>query len=379
MRTVVVAGALANKPGNGGEAWVRFSWVEGLRRLGLDVWFVEQLSSSAWSAADPDAPRRNIDWFRRVVDRFGLSDRAVLVDTDRGRSLGPSPAEVNDVASSADLLVNISGHLRGPLLSRFRRRAYVDLDPGYTQIWSVQGAALGLHDHHRHFTVGLSVGTSGCSVPDAGVAWIPLVPPVVLDDWRVLPGGTLDRFTTVGSWRGAFGPLDHDGIRYGVKAHEFRKFVDLPARVDVPLEVALAIDPADEPDRQALAAHGWRLVDPRTVAAEPDAFRDYVESSPAELSVAQGVYVQARTGWLSDRSVRYLAAGRPVLVQETGLPDWLPRGEGLVTFRSSDDAAEGAARLCADYAFQRKAARCLAEEHFDAAEVLGRFLEVAGG
>jgi hypothetical protein len=379
VTTVVVAGALANKPGNGGEAWVRMSWVEGLRRLGLDVWFVEELSSSAWAESDPAAPRRNADWFRFVIQSFGLAARAALLDTDTGEGIGLSAKEVDELAASADLLVNISGHLRSALLSRFRRRAYIDLDPGYTQIWHVQGAPLGVEDHDTHFTVGLNLGGAECSIPDSGVRWVPLVPPVVLADWQVRPGETLERFTTVGSWRGAFGSLTHDGVVYGLKAHEFRKFIDVPEHVDMPFELALDIHPGDNADRQTLAQRGWRLVDPAAVAGDPWAFRHYVESSGAEFSVAQGAYVQTCSGWVSDRTVRYLAAGRPALVQDTGTPEWLPKGEGLVTFRNREDAVEGARRLVSDYRAHREAARRLVEDHFDASKVLSRFLDVACG
>ena len=370
MTTVVVAGAIANKPGNGGEAWVRMSWVDGLRRCGLDTWFVEELSPTAWG----EATVRGVEWFDEVRDRFGLGDRAVLIDADTGRVLRGPPS-----LPEGDLLVNISGHARSAaVLASCRRRAYVDLDPGYTQVWHVQGADIGLDRHDVHFTVGLNLGRAVCTIPDAGFTWTTVLPPVVLDEWPALPPRPVERFTTVASWRGGFGPLEHDGVRHGVKAHELRRFIDLPARVPGTLEVALDIHPGDDADRRRLVEHGWRLVDPVQAAGGTERFRSYVQGSDAELSVAQGIYVGTRSGWFSDRTARYLASGRPALVQETGVETTVPTGEGLLTFSSVDGAVRAAASIRSRPADHAAAARRLAEEHLDSAKVLPRFLEQAG-
>ena len=370
MTTVVVAGAVANKPGYGGEAWVRMSWVDGFRRSGLDTWFVEELSPSAWGKDTV----RSIEWFRTVRDRFGLGDRAILIDADTADVLRGPPS-----LPDGDLLVNISGHARSEaVLESCRRNAYVDIDPGYTQIWHVQGADLGLDRHDVHFTVGLNVGRQGCAIPDAGLHWSTVLPPVVLDEWPALPPSPVDRFTTVASWRGGFGPVEHDGVRYGVKAHELRNFIDLPRRVSATLELALDIHPADDADRCRLEDHGWRLVDPVLASGDTDRFRAYIQGSGAELSVAQGVYVGTRSGWFSDRTARYLATGRPALVQDTGLGGTVPTGQGLVTFSTTDEAVAGVADIRSHYAEHSAAARRFAAEHLDAARILPRFLEQAG-
>lgn len=369
--TVVVAGAVANKPGNGGEAWVRMSWVDGLRRLGLDAWFVEELSPSSWGEATHEC----VAWFRTVTAGFGLGDRAILLNRDTSDVLvGPSPLP------EADLLVNISGHVRSPaVLASCGRRAYIDVDPGYTQIWHLQGADIGLEGHDVHFTVGLNLGQPGCSIPTAGFRWQTVLPPVVLDEWPSAPsGGSAERFTTVASWRGGFGPLEYGGLRYGVKAHQFRRFVDLPKKVAATLELALEINPGDEADRRLLEEHGWRLVDPAMASGDPGRFRSYIQESDAEFSVAQDVYVATGSGWFSDRTARYLASGRPALVQDTGLGGPMRTGQGLVTFETVDDAITGAGEIRARYAEHCDAARRIAEDHLDAARVLPRFLEQAG-
>jgi hypothetical protein len=383
VATIVVSGALANRLGNGGGAWVRLNWLLGLRRLGHDVYFVEQIDRANCTnrAGEPMAlaDSANLAFFRAVTRRFGLAASSTLLYEAGADTDGLTLPELVDLAGSADLLVNISGHLTTPaVFDRFRRKAYVDLDPGFTQFWHAAGnpaARLGGHD--LYFTVGANVGTPGCPIPTDGVRWRPVRPPVVLDRWPVA-AGTERRFTTVASWRGAFGPVEYGGRRYGVKAHEFRKFLDLPGRTGQAFEVALNIHPADGKDRDALRAHGWRVVDPREVAADPEAFRRYVAGSGAEFSAAQGVYVETASGWFSDRTAVYLASGKPALVQDTGVARTLPVGEGLLTYRTPEEAAAGAARIVGDYEAHARAARALAEEFFDSDRVLGRFLDEAG-
>jgi hypothetical protein len=366
----VVAGALASKPWNGGEAWVRLSWALGLRRLGFHVVFVEEL---AHGAATPEA----LAFFSQVVDDFGLDGATLVVD---GRTvLGRARDDLVDELEDAELLVNISGNLRDQALRALcRRRVYVDLDPGYTQIWHSQGIDVGLAGHHLYLTVGASLGRAGCDIPDAGVAWRFAPPPVVLDDWDAVAPAPFDRFTTVASWRGGYGRLERDGRLYGQKAHEFRRLRDLPRLVPLDFELALRIDPADEADRIGLLEHGWHLTDPGSVAGDPERFRDYVRSSSAEFSVAQGVYAETRCGWVSDRTVRYLASGRPALVQDTGARDLLPTGDGLVTFASLEGAVSAAAELIERYDEHARAARRLAEEVFDSDRVLTGVLADVG-
>jgi hypothetical protein len=382
MATVVVGGALANKLLNGGEAWVRLSWILGLRRLGLDVWFVEQIDAGTCVDASGEqasfADCENRRYFETVVREFGLEDRATLVYEGGRATSGVSLEVLADVASEAELLINISGHLRLPRLTRrLRRKAYVDLDPGFTQFWHADGTAP-ISPHDAYFTVGENIGRPGCDIPTGGLDWRPVAPPVVLEEWPVAADGGLDRFTTVGAWRGPFGVVERDGRTYGLKVHEFRKVIELPRAAALPFEIALDIHPADHRDREALEENGWRLVDPRTAVPGPLAFRAYVQGSGAEFSVAQGIYVGTSSGWFSDRSVRYLASGRPALLQDTGFSGNYRVGEGLVAYRDLDGAVAGARRIAADYEAHREAARALAEERFDSDKVLARFLEQAG-
>jgi hypothetical protein len=373
MGTILVSGALANKPRNGGEAWVRLSWIEGFRQLGHDVHFVEQIAGGA--SFDESL---HLAWFREVTTAFGLADRAALICDDGRTIYGSTVAELQSLAADADLLVNISGNLAWqPMLSRLRRTAYVDIDPGFTQFWHVQGVAR-IPQHDLYFTIAANLGRSDCSIPTCGLPWKTTRPPVVLSQWPVVRGDP-DCFTTIASWRGPFGPIEHDGKRLGVKAHEFRKVMSLPAKVRQRLEIALSIDAGDEADRQKLLVNGWRLVAPADVAATPQVFQQYVQQSGGEFSAAQGMYVDTNSGWFSDRTVRYLASGKPVLVQETGFSRELPTGRGLLTFASEAEAVVAAAAIAADYDAHCVAARAIAAQYFAHDVVLPRFLDDAGG
>jgi hypothetical protein len=382
MPTVIVSGALANKYLNGGEAWVRLSWILGLQRLGCTVHFVEQIEPGQCVDADgavaPFDRCVNRAYFEAVTQEFGI-ENATLVYGEGSQTSGLRIEELEPIAEAADLLVNISGHLRlERLRSRLRRRAYVDLDPGFTQLWQAAGntgAGLGGHDHY--FTVGESIGTPRCPIPTGDVRWRPVRPPVVLDEWPLANVGDPDRFTTIASWRGAYGPIEFEGETLGLKVHEFRKVIRLPEEVGFDFEIALDIHPDDARDLNALRDHGWRVVDPKTTVPDPATFRRYVQLSGAEFSVAQAVYVKGEVGWFSDRTVRYLASGKPALVQDTGFTHIYPVGEGLVAFNNLEEAAEGARRISASYEAHSQAARELAERYFESDQILGRFLEEA--
>lgn len=366
---VVVGGALASKLHNGGEAWVRMSWLRGLHSLGRDAWLFEEI-------ADPSPAQ--VDYFRDVTTWFAAAERSVLLDGEGKPVVCPDGVDPRDVATSAELLLNISGHLRAPaVLERFDRRVLIDIDPGFTQIWHAQGLAGARVDgHHAFATIGERIGQPDCPIPTGGLPWIPTRQPVVLDDWSAAPPDGGAPFTTVASWRGCYGPVEHAGRRYGVKAHEFRKLVDLPGRAPAArLEVALDIHPGDDLDRTALLTHGWLLTDPSAATGSPAAFRRYVHASAGEVSPAQGLYVDTRSGWFSDRTVRYLAAGRPAIVQDTGFTDTLPTGAGLLAFSDVAGAAGAIEAVLEEYPRHAAAARALAAEHFAADRVLADLLE----
>jgi hypothetical protein len=386
VATAIVGGALANKPFNGGEAWVRLSWALGLQRLGFETYLVEEIASASCvdrsGAIAEFSSCANRAYFEEVVADFGLEGRAALLGDGGEQAAGLDLAELREVAGDADLLVNISGHLTiDEIVDGPRTRVYVDLDPGFTQAWHTdERVPFGLAGHDHYVTVGLNVGTPASPIPDCGIDWIPTLPPVVLEEWPFQPPAVAPlRFTTVATWRSPYGALEIGDRTIGLKHHQFRRLIELPERVDgVAFELALDIHEEDAADRRALADHGWAIVEPREVASTPRAFRQYVGGSGAEFSVAQGVYAETASGWFSDRTGAYLACGRPAVVQDTGIGDRLPLGDGLLTFSSLEDAASSVERVAADYAAHSAAAAALAAHHLDSDRVLGRLLAAIG-
>jgi hypothetical protein len=369
---VIVAGSVAQRPHHGGHAWVFLQYLLGFRRLGFDVLFVDRLDR------DTDGDESNVRFLSELTDRFGLGgDWAILLDGGSATA-GRTRNEVVKTARRSVLLLNVMGFLEDEeILGAAPLRAFLDIDPGFGQMWHELGLADLFRGHDRHVTVGQGIGSRGCSIPPCGIDWITTLPPVELSEWPH-GGEHSGRFTSVVSWRGPFGPIDYDGHRYGLRVHEFRRFLELPALTGERFEVALDIDDADRPDAESLERHGWRLADPRAVAGDPWRYRDYVQRSAAELMIAKNLYVDTRSGWVSDRSACYLASGRPALVQDTGLEGVLPLGEGLLTFSDPAEAAAAVEEVCGHYDRHSRAARAIAEEHFAAERVLPGLLRELG-
>ena len=384
MTTVLVASVIATKCRNGGNARAVLNWVQGLRKLGVQAYYVEQIASRHCSGAGgetvPFTESVNVAYFEHVMREAGLAGCSALVCDGGPQTSGLSYSELLEVAEAADLLLNVTGHLTlEPLMRRIRRKAYLDLDPGFTQFWHAAGQdGARLCGHDLHFTIGENIGTPDCGIPSGGIRWRHTRQPAVLDAAPDVTTPWTGRFTTIGSWRGPYGPVQHGATTFGLKVHEFRKLIDLPQRAAGEFEIALDIHPADARDLDLLRAHGWRVVDPVQVVPDPQSFDDYIQGSDAECSAAQGVYVATNSGWFSDRTVRYLAAGKPVLVQDTGFSRTYPVGEGLLAFRTVEEAARGVEAIQRDPRRHQRAARALAVEFFDSNAVIGRLLDEAG-
>lgn len=367
---VLVSGMLAGVPRQGGATWAVLQYLLGLRRLGHRVLFVESVDPGERPLERTAAAA----YFADVVARFDLEGQAALLDAAGGATLGVERERVERFARGADLLLNLSGALPwGPLVEQIPVRAFVDLDPGFTQLWDAQGIDLGLAAHNRFVTIGRAIGRPGCAVPTGGRRWIATHQPIVLEHWAPAPDTGPPALTTIGHWR-AYGSIEHNGVHYGQKAHSLRPLVDLPQRLPVPVAIALGIHRDETGDLEALRRHGWRLVDPARAAGTPARYQAFVRGSWAELGIAKSGYVAAACGWFSDRSVCYLAAGRPVIAQDTGFGAQLPTGEGLFAFRDGADVVAAVEELRADYGRHRRAARAIATEHFDSDRVLHRLL-----
>jgi hypothetical protein len=311
-----------------------------------------------------------------VLERFGFEHRWALVPSSGGEPIGMTRAELRDLARGTDLLLNVAGMLSDPdVLERVPVRAYLDLDPAFTQLWhAYEGVDMGL-DAHTHFvTVADGIGRPESPIPTCGRDWLPTLPPVVLDQWRMAEGPPSHGLTTVGHWR-SYGSIHRDGVHYGQKVHSLRPLIDLPRRTRDRFELALAIHPDETEDLAALRENGWDLLDPARVASTPDDYRRFVRGSWAEFGLAKSGYVVSNSGWFSDRSACYLASGRPVIAQDTGFDRRLPTGAGLLSFSTADDALAALGEVQRDYPRHRGAARAVAAEHLDSDRVLGSLVE----
>jgi hypothetical protein len=379
MASLAVAGSIAQRPRRGGHAWVFLNYLLGLRRLGHEVLFVDRLdpgmladAPSAESAAGSPQAR----WLHEVMAGAGLAGDYVLLTP--GEEDPAARARLLDRLRQTDLLIDVNGFLGdAELLAAPARTAFLDIDPAIQQMWVDLGLADHLFGgHDLHFTFGENIGKPACAVPTCGLRWLPTRPPVVLDEWPAAGAGT--GFTSVASWRGPYGSIEYGGETFGLRVHEFRRFLGLPERIESEWAVALDVDEADRADVAALTRAGWNLLDPDEVAGEPRAYRSFIQGSAAEISISKNVYVRSACGWFSDRSACYLASGRPVLAQETGFSQALPTGEGLVSFEDLGGAVAGAGEIRANWGRHSRAARALACEYFDSDEVLGRMLDDAG-
>lgn len=377
-RRVVIAGMLAAEPERPGATWAVLQYVWGFAALGLEVHLVEELPAPVRSdvtdeGAIPLADSSRAEWFRRVTAAPLPVASATLVDTSTAETEGLARDDLLRVLRGADLFVNLAGVVRSPmLLEPPARRAYVDLDPLFTQVWAQQGFHAGIDAHDTCFTVGLNVGSDGCVVPTLGMDWLTTVPPVALDRWPERPRTPRAPWTTVGHWR-SYGPVVLDKVAYGQKAHSFRSVVHLPELTGALLAPALDIHPGDQEDREKLEVAGWRLSDPGDLRRLSD-YERFIEASAGEIAIAKHGYVAAATGWFSDRSVCYLASGRPVVALDTGLAEHLEVGEGLLVGRDADELADAIDRVTASPERHARAARRLAEQHFAADRVCADLL-----
>jgi hypothetical protein len=368
---------IGGDPYQGGATWAVLQYVLGLRNLGHDVFLVEPIAPGSITPADTAlASSTNARYFHDVVIAFDLRGRAALLRQDTRETAGLSYDQLVDAAASADLLINVSGLLTdAQLFAAIPRRVYLDLDPAFNQLWHAVEHLDMRFDGHTHFvTIGCAIGTPACEVPTCDRGWITTLQPIVLAEWPATAGNPDAAWTTVGNWRG-YGSIRHRGVLFGQKAHSLRRFIALPRRTHQRFILALGIHPDETADLVALAEHGWHLVDPTEVAATPADYQAFIQGSKAELGIAKSGYVESQCGWFSDRSVCYLASGRPVLAQDTGLEGILPIGKGLLTFSTEDEAIAGIETINSDYRQHACAARELAEEYFDSNRILTRLLD----
>lgn len=371
---------VASVPHQGGATWAVLQYLLGLRRLGCEVFFVEPVERGALQSENASLKNStNTAYFREVMARFGFEEASALIIAGTRETFGTSYEKLREVARRADVLLNISGMLADvELIGRIPVRVYLDLDPVFNQLWhAAEGIDVRFEGHTHFVTVGLNVGQPGCIVPTCGRGWMTTLQPVVLEEWPRAREIEFDALTTIANWRG-YGSVEFEGVFYGQKAHSLRRFMSLPTLTTEKFLLALAIHGDEAKDLAALEQNGWRLLNPQSMAHTPDAYRRFVQGSKAEFGIAKSGYVLARSGWFSDRSICYLASGRPVVAQETGWSRLLPTGDGLFAFETSEDVLAGIDALNENYARHSQAARDVAVEYFDSDKVLRRLLRGVG-
>jgi hypothetical protein len=354
--------------------------VLGLARLGHDVYYVEDTGAASY---DPERGglvedcEPAVGYLADVMRRFGLGSRWAYRFGPGGRWYGLSDGRRDEVLRSADLLINVSGVLERPGEYRcVKRLAFVDTDPVFNQVKVLRGdegfAAL-VDSHDVHFTFGEGVPAL---MRATGHRWRGTRQPVVLSEWECAARPRA-AFTTVMNWSASKHPPAYEGVTYGQKGVEFERFLDLPGRCGGEFEVVMNVGKRRRAPVELIRSKGWHVLDAERACVDLDGYREYVRSSFAEWSVAKNGYVRGRPGWFSERSACYLGAGRPVVVQDTGLRGVLPVGTGVVTFTSPDEAVDAVREVRGDYARHARAARDLAAAYFNSDQVLARMVDEA--
>jgi hypothetical protein len=378
---IVVGAAMSVPPFAPGMTWDRLHYVLGFLGLGHEAYFVKEVKpkscvdGSGRPCAYPDS--KNAEHFRCTMQQFHLLERSSQIFNGGEATTGMDLPSLTAAIRGADLLLNISGHVRlSAVVESVRRRAYLEQDPVYTQLWHAEyGADIGLEWHDVLFSVGLNIGTPQSPVPDCGRDWHPSPSLVDVDRWPPRIDPRSRRFTTVATW-GRYADLSCAGRAYSSKREQFRRFAGLARHTRQPLEVALPTHDLNDPDAVRLRHAGWIVTDASRLA-DLRGYQRFIATSRAEIGIAKGAYVTGRSGWIGDRTCHFLASAKPVLAESTGAEHHVPTGAGLVTFSDMEEAVAGIEEINRDYEYHSRAARRLAEQHCDYRRVLPPMIEKA--
>lgn len=406
MSTIVVSPSnVVTFPEGGGHFWVYMQYVQGFLSQGCEVYWLERFSPSG----DENRDVYMLKEFSTRMEHFGLKGKTILYTMKDSGSERTSEIEfinqtesyVKSVFQNADLLLNFYYAMAPSLLEQFNRTALVDIDPGLLQFW-INAGQLSVSPHNYYLTTGETVGTLTAKFPDGGLPWMHIQPPVSLECWPFHFDPACEAYTTISSWWGGGGKgefiTDGKGTLYeNNKRVTFLEYVNLPRLTDQTLELALNLGEGDGPevldekagsfipgvtdyisdavDRNILLKHGWRLKDAYEAAKSPEIYQSYIQNSRGEFSCVKPSCLRFQNAWISDRTICYLASGKPVVVQNTGPSIFLPNGEGMFRFSSIEEAVESFAVINSDYEKHCKAARQIAESYFDAKKITAKILD----
>ncbi len=369
--TVCIAANTIAYPAGGGHLWVYLNWALGLRASGCQVVWLEVLHRTV----HPAKAERRLAALEARLAPFELAARIALVYPGDQALKKKSPLSL-DEACRADLLLSLRYGLPAKIVQRFRRSALLDIDPGLIQTWIASGQVK-IAPYDVYLTTGETVGREDARFPSGGLAWQYVPPCIALEWWPRRGSSGQAPFTTISHWETDEWMEDAGGSYRNDKRSGFLPFLDLPRHTAQKLELALCLEKSDPDERRRLENLGWHLVDAWSVASTPDDYQRYIQDSRGELSCAKPSCVRLQNAWISDRSLCYLASGKPVIVQHTGPSRFLPDAAGMHRFRTLEEAARSLERVAADYERECTLARALAEEHFDARKVACRALELA--
>ena len=368
-----------------GNFWVYLQYALGLQAVGCDVWWLERLEEPGQGTRSGlQAPARDqAELLAGTLARFGLRNAPLLYTEGDGAEnfdptwVGVETGTADQAIGACELLLNFHQKIHPELLARFARTALVDIDPGLLQHW-ISSGQLAVPGHDLYLTTGETVGTARALFPDCGHDWIHIRPPVFLDEWPYSFDPEAAPFTTVSSWYASEYIVEPDGSWWdNNKRVQWLALLDLPGRTGEALELATFFGEKDGHERDLLERHGWTVRHAGDVAGTPERYRSYVQGSRGELSPAKPSCMRFQNAWISDRTLCYLASGKPAVVQDTGPSEVIPFGEGIVRFSTADEAVAALAEVRADYARHARAARDIAESLFDARDVERAILEGA--
>jgi len=386
FKMIIVSGELGGYM-VGGQTWAFLNYLIGMKRLGHDIFFYEETRGTPSIHDKRISPAQSVKYVSSLMKKFKLGNYAMNF---RGKLLGADEKELNDAIRNADLLINMNGRLKSEdIKNKIKKTVYLDIDPGFTQLWccgvnnkeysafarnKIKEYKANLQNHDLHFTIGQNIGNNGCMIPTLGIKWKKTLHPALLDIWTPNPKKH-DRFTTVSHWDGGMGAY-YKGEFYGYKFMEFLKYIDLPRRVDQQFEVATYR--MKERILNRFKRNKWIITNSRKCSKNIETYKKHIEDSKGEFSVVRNGCIKSNCGWIGERNIAYLCAGKPVILQDTGFSEFLPTGKGLFAFTNMQEAVDAVNDVNKDYEYHCKEARKVAEKYFDSDKVLGKMLKQCG-
>ncbi len=363
----------------GGHLWVYLNWIRGCILSGCEVVLLEEVPAKI----EPKEVLRRVRCLKKLLKTMHVPAQLCLIASDsEQRRMVPIALELQqetitlvEASEISDVFINSLYTLPAKIVHTFRKSVLLDIDPGLLQVWMSEGQ-LCVAKHDNYFTIGEKIGQPDSLVPDCDIRWFHTPPPVDIGFWPVVRSEIETNYTTITNWWGEW-------VRYGdtffnnEKRTSFIEYFELPRQLDVSLEIAITKGSLMEQERRDLEVQGWRILNSDEVSDTPMAYQSYIQASRGEFSCAKPSCMRFQNAWISDRTICYLASGKPAVVQHTGESQFLPNGEGLFRFRTPTDVLHAFETIEADYETHARHARAIAEEFFEAGKVVGRVLEQA--